>query len=85
MERFFGMMPSTEIEIEKSYKDKNDLTLRVQAGPNGWTIIYADGSSEYRDIEASAEENHKAAYERAVESVGVLVSFNPDTIWEECC
>lgn len=73
MKRFFGMMPSTEIEIEKYYKDKDGYKITIQAGLKGWTIIYADSSTEFRDITTSADENFREAYNLAVNRLGVLV------------
>jgi len=61
MNRFFGMMPSSEVEKEKTYKDSVGMNIKIQAGPKGWTILYADSSSEYRDVEASTEENFEEA------------------------
>lgn len=61
MNRMFGMMPSSEIKIEKNYK--TDLgTVIVQAGNKGYSVIFADGSSEYDDIEDTAENNFNRAY-----------------------
>ena len=73
MRRFFGMMPSNEIEISKDFKDKNNYFVTIQAGPNGWTILWADGGSTYKDEEHSAQENFDIAYKTAVEMVGELV------------
>ena len=38
MERFFGMMPSNEIEKEIVFKDKYGLSVTIQAGPHGWSF-----------------------------------------------
>lgn len=73
MRRFFGMMPSAEIEIEKYYKDKNGHKITIQAGVNGWTIIYADSSSDFKDITISTNENFKMAYDLAVDKLGALI------------
>lgn len=75
MKRFFGMMPSTEIEIEKYYKDKDGYRITIQAGVNGWTIIYSDSSTEFKDITTSTDENFKAAYDLAVNRLGVLTEI----------
>lgn len=64
MKRFFGMMPSDCIEKEKRFKTESGLVLQIQAGREGWTIIYADGSSEYKDISDTTENNFNEAYER---------------------
>lgn len=60
MNRFFGMMPSSEIEIEKSFKERTGTTM-IQAGKNGWTILYPDGSSQYEDTVDSVENNYEKA------------------------
>lgn len=75
MKRFFGMMPSTEIEIEKCYKDSNGHKIIIQAGLNGWTIVYADSSTEFRDITISADKNFREAYSLAINKLGALILF----------
>ena len=72
MNRFFGMMPSNEVEIEKSYKDENDHDVRIQAGPNGWTIHWYDGGTTWKDEVHSAEENFNIALKVAEDTVGTL-------------
>ena len=72
MNRFFGMMPSSEIEIKKRYVDKSNLDVTIEAGKNGWTILWADGGSTYKDEVHTAQENFDIAYKIAVESVGDL-------------
>ena len=63
MRSIFGMMPSSEIVITKDYLDEADgLRVSITAGKNGWTVIYADGSTEYKDVCATAEENFNEAY-----------------------
>ena len=54
MKRFFGMMPSTEIEIEKCYKDEDGYEFRVNFNPTdaiyrydlGGNIIFAKDISD---------------------------------------
>jgi hypothetical protein len=58
-----GMMPVSEIKIEKIYKDKLGFKITVQAGNHGWTILYADGSSMYDDIDNTPEDNLQLALE----------------------
>lgn len=72
MKRFMGMMPSDEVTIEKSYKDEDGHNVMVQAGPNGWTILFADGGAMCRDIEANSEDNFNEAYTEAERNVGTL-------------
>ena len=76
MKRFFGMMPTSEVEIEKRYKDKNDHKITIQAGPNGWSILWADGGSTWKDEENSADENFNIALKAAEEAVGTLTEVN---------
>lgn len=57
-----GMMPSNEIEIREEYDDGNGLIVRIDAGPNGWTIRYADNGSKYQDTVATTQENRDTAY-----------------------
>lgn len=61
MVRLFGMMPSNKVEKEKWYLDHNNLTIGVQAGKYGWTIMWADGGTTYKDIDATTEENFNEA------------------------
>lgn len=62
MKRFMGMMPSREVEKEKSFRvGVGQLKVRIQAGKNGWTILYADSSSEYKDVVDTTENNFNAA------------------------
>ena len=46
-----GMMPVSEIKIEKTYKDDLGFSIIIQAGEHGWTILFSDGSSIYDDID----------------------------------
>ena len=62
MVRMFGMMPSSEIKKQKTFKvGVMKLGAVVQAGEKGWTILYADSSSEYNDVVDSTEGNFNAA------------------------
>lgn len=60
MKRFAGMMPNEEIKKEKHYKCE-DGTIIAQAGPNGWTVIWADHGTNYKDTVATTEENFQTA------------------------
>ena len=64
MERLFGLMPNSEVEIEKTYIDDLGLKITVQAGPNGYSIIYADHSAEWADYADSTENNLKRAVDK---------------------
>ncbi len=61
MQRFMGMMPSAEVKKEQRFKDRDDLTIIVQAGEKGWTVLWADSSSSYKDVEAATDVNWQAA------------------------
>jgi DNA topoisomerase IA len=59
-----GMMPSDEIKKEEKFKVGDlGLTVIIQSGENGWTIMYADMSSEYEDIIDTVENNFNKAME----------------------
>jgi len=59
-----GMMPSSEVKKEQQFKvGVGQLTVTIQAGENGWTILYADGSSEYKDVVDTTENNFNKAIE----------------------
>lgn len=70
MKRFFGMMPSDEIEKEVIWKDDPDSNFKetIQAGPNGWSIIWADTSTTFKDDPKGTTANYKEAVEKLKES-----------------
>ena len=76
MKRFFGKMPSSEVEVSKRYKDENGLEITIEAGPHGWTIIYADSSTNYVDEDKSSIENFNEALNIAKEKLGTLVELS---------
>ena len=75
MNRFFGLMPSNEVEIQRKYKDCFDNDLIIQAGQKGWTIVYVNGSSTYKDEELTAKENFDNAYKYANNELGILTEI----------
>ena len=57
-----GMMPSNEVKREELFKvGVGQLTVTIQAGENGWTILYADSSSEYQDEVDTTDNNFDKA------------------------
>ena len=60
------------------------------AGPNGWTVLWADGGSSWKDEENTAEENFNTALKVAEEAVGTLtevtlpVAYNVVEAGETC-
>jgi hypothetical protein len=62
MKRFFGMIPSSEVKKQERFKvGLAQSNVTIQAGENGWTILYADGSSEYKDEVDTTENNFNKA------------------------
>ena len=76
MYRVLGMMPAAYVEKCKDYKDSNNLRVTIEAGPKGWTIIWADQSTNYFDADNTTEDNFKIAYDFAVNQVGPLREVN---------
>lgn len=85
MKRFMGMMPSNEITIEKAYKDKYGLSVTITAGPHGWTVIWADGGTNYKDNNDTDINNFNEAYKLAEEKLGKLTLVNNDESREVEC
>lgn len=78
MKRFMGIMPSSCIEISQDYKDDNGMNVHIDAGSEGWTVMYADGSTEYEDIKGSAKENFERAYKVASENLNLTIVVDID-------
>lgn len=59
-----GMMPLSEVKKEERFKvGAEQLTVTIQAGKNGWTILYADGSAKYKDEVSTTKNNFNRAME----------------------
>ena len=85
MKRFFGMMPVNEIERTEYFVDECGLSVRIDAGPNGWTVRFADMSSKYMDESIGTEANFKNAYDVAVECIGELTPKSEEEEFDEAC
>lgn len=85
MNRFFGMMPVSEIERTEHFVDKYGMSVRIDAGPNGWTVRFADMSSKYNDESIGTDANFENAYKVAVESVGELTPEAKEDEFDEVC
>lgn len=72
MKRFFGMMPRSEIEKEKYFKDKHGFEIIIQVGPHGWTIIWAGGSSNFKDEDNTTDKNFETVYNLVKLKIGEL-------------
>lgn len=60
MKRFLGLIPKEDIKIDATYRC--DLGyVYIQSNRHGWTIVWADYSCTYKDVETTAEENFDAA------------------------
>lgn len=73
MTRFFGMMPISEVALSKKFIDENGLTVLIQAGTGGWTIIFADTSTSYEDCEDSVQNNFNKAIREAESVLGKII------------
>jgi hypothetical protein len=83
MKRFFGMMPVKEIERTEEFMDDLGFSVRIDAGPNGWTVRFADMSSSYKDESIGTEANFKNAYDTAVAAVGKLTPVDGTSMKED--
>lgn len=82
MIRFLGMMPVKEIERTETFKDKFGGTVRIDAGPNGWTVRFEDMSATYKDESIGTDANYREAYETAVEIIGELTPRKGEAKYE---
>ena len=79
MIRFAGMTPSNEIEIEKTFLDRNNCKINIQAGKNDWTVLcFIDGSTFYKDEHLDTKTNFNNAYEAATDIYGELKEIADD-------
>lgn len=63
MQRFLGMMPTSEIEKSVLFRNDYGDHIYIDAGPNGWTIRYPNRSYDYQDYPLGTDENFNRAYE----------------------
>ena len=66
-----GMMPSDEIKKSKTFIDELGLKITIDAGENGWTIMYADCSTQYKDTVDTTDNNFNTALEVLVSHLKV--------------
>ena len=76
MMRVFGIMPTEEVTMQESYIDGMGGTIIIQAGPNGWSILYADGSADYCDEVNEDTINFQKAYDKVNENIGPLTKIS---------
>lgn len=62
MQRFMGLMPLDEIKKEKAFRvGKDQWRVLIQAGENGWTIVFDDYSTRYQNVADTTENNFETA------------------------
>lgn len=77
MKRFLGMMPVEEVTLQEEYVSASGFTIIIQAGPNGWSVLYtADGSIDYCDEVNKDTINFQKAYDRVNENIGPLTKIS---------
>ena len=85
MQRFFGMMPSDEIEREEIYRETDTgVEFRIQAGPHGYSIVWGDGSTLFADNNTTTDENFDTALEAAKKEVTEFECITREESEEEC-
>lgn len=69
------MMPSSEVKREERFKvGMSQLVVTIQSGENGWTILYADSSSEYQDEVDTTDNNFDKAMKVLKTQFGDLIN-----------
>lgn len=63
MERFYGMMPRDKVRVTRRFKTELGLIVTIQAGTEGWTIIYPDKKCMWKDKFSTTSENYNEAKE----------------------
>ena len=61
MKSFFGMIPVNEISIERQFQTGYNATALIQAGEKGWTVVFADQSTYYKNTQTTSEDNFNTA------------------------
>ncbi len=85
MKRMFGLMPSNEVKLTKTFIDDMGLKIIVQSGEHGWTIIFADQSTEFKDEDDTVENNFNKAYNILKTKFNHLVEVEISDDYESYC
>jgi hypothetical protein len=72
MKRVLGLLPEKEVEITRKFKNSNNLNVTIYAGSKGWAVLVSSDYVKYEDIEGTAKENFKRAYNLAKQELGEL-------------
>lgn len=83
MNRFMGLMPPSEVERSEVFKDQHGMRITIDAGPHGWTIIFADNSTEYKDVDQDTNKNFFEAYNHLIDKGFGLTSTKPYNAYKE--
>lgn len=78
MRRFFGMMPSNEVKMTNKYVTESGDKVVIEACEHGWTIIYADASTEFKDFDDTVQNNFDFAL-RVLKSRFNVVEIKKET------
>lgn len=73
-----------KLKKSESFVDKNNHTITIDAGPNGWTIMWADKSTTYKDVKKSTTENFEDAVKTAKNIVGDLTPLTKSHVSSAC-
>ena len=49
IERLFGLLPIDEVKRQEHFIDSHGFIYTIQSAESGWTIIYSDGCTKYKD------------------------------------
>ena len=66
------MIRASDVIIQHTYKDQFGLSIIIQANKEGYSIIYADYSSENGGSKSTARANFITAYRKATQNLGRL-------------
>ena len=70
IERLFGLLPIDEVKRQEHFIDSHGFIYTIQSAESGWTIIYSDGCTKYKDEINSIDGNFNTAKETLIEEVG---------------
>ena len=57
MKRINGRMPKELVRVTKRFKVDSASVVTIEAGPEGWTIVYYPGKYKTKDISATTSIN----------------------------
>lgn len=75
-------MPAADIEISKTYKDQYGKHITIEAGKTGWSVLWADGGTDYKQVEDTAENNFQKAIDLIKSHRFELTEIKPSFVGE---